>query len=262
MEGAFGYGADTGKMATIIDIIDQKRVVVDGQKNPVEPPPPERAPAPIHDVNGSALEELAVGRLGLSPEFFERHVANLGTSTYTEVKASATYPGLETEYMIVESTMRVRKLGALEGDSIGLPRGCAFQREEELEHHVTTRRVFFWATITSLRADNPSLEGHDSSSQGSGSTFAHRAHSKGRQALAPPSGILRVPRFSFLRAARGSVRSNMSGYSGSSDGSTPRRLTSIPASLPSVLRRQAEASQASAARKSSSSAGPASAAWS
>lgn len=224
----------------------------------------------------SALEELAVGRLGLSPEFFERHVANLSTSTYTEVKASATYPGLETEYMIVESTMRVRKLGALEGDSIGLPRGRAFQREEELEHHVTTRRVFFWATITSLRADNPSLEGHDCSSQGSGSTFAHRAHSKGRQALAPPpSGILRVPRFSFL--TRRSVLSNASGVSGVSGGSGGG-IASLPAApaplavaplpplqrrLTTLLRRQEAAPSAGlkASASSGPAAGPADAAW-
>merc|ERR1719220_2054994 len=90
-----------------------------------------------------ALEELIEARLGLTMEFREKHMAELTRTTSVETKQSMTYAGLETEYVCIEITMRVRQSGMMEGAAIGLPQGSGFQRSEETEHLSTRNRVYF-----------------------------------------------------------------------------------------------------------------------
>merc|ERR1711972_765346 len=104
-----------------------------------------------------AREEL-LKRFGITMAFYEQHMALISTNTSTETKLSMTYPGLETEYVYINSTMRVRKSGMVEGAAIGLPTGSGFQLSEETEHLSTRRSIFFWSVLTSIRTDGDLLD--------------------------------------------------------------------------------------------------------
>eukprot|EP00913_Durusdinium_trenchii_P007111 g6687.t1 len=100
-----------------------------------------------------ATQDLILN-LGVPPELLEeKKLVVLAKSTHTETKASMSYPGLDTEYIIHESTMKVRSQALDRAEAIGLPQGRAFERDLPVSALACVTRQFFWPILVKMRLD-------------------------------------------------------------------------------------------------------------
>lgn len=63
------------------------------------------------------------------------------------------YPGLETEYIVHETTLRVKKQGMYLAFDAGLPQGRAFKVESTVAPLQTISRVFFWPVLLHIQVE-------------------------------------------------------------------------------------------------------------
>ena len=113
----------------------------------------------IEEAFEALLLEIGVPEVLLS----ERLLVTLASSTYTETKSSMSFPGLETEYLVHEKTMKVRSQALNRADAIGLPQGSAFEKESAVSPLNCVKRQFFWPVLVKMRlgkqqADNAKTE--------------------------------------------------------------------------------------------------------
>ena len=89
------------------------------------------------------LEEL-----GISSQLLEKKmVVPVARTSYVETRASMSYPGLETEYTVCESTWKIRAEASQTANEIGLPNGQPFTREFRAQSFQTISRQFFWSAL-------------------------------------------------------------------------------------------------------------------
>eukprot|EP00438_Fugacium_kawagutii_P017602 Skav213578 [mRNA] locus=scaffold1790:200892:218082:- [translate_table: standard] len=91
-----------------------------------------------------AFEALLL-EIGVPKELIEEKLlVTLASASYTESKPSMSYPGLDTEYLVHEQTMKVRSQAVHRADTIGLPQGQAFEKELPVSPLNCVTRQFFW----------------------------------------------------------------------------------------------------------------------
>ncbi|CAL1134937.1 unnamed protein product [Cladocopium goreaui] len=98
-----------------------------------------------------AFEALLV-ELGVPAELIEEKLlVTLASGTYNEVKPSMSFPGLDTEYIVHEQTMKIRSQAVHRATAIGLPQGEAFQKELPVSPLTCVTRQFFWPVLVKMR---------------------------------------------------------------------------------------------------------------
>ena len=92
------------------------------------------------EATQSLMQELGVSAQLVQEEL----VVPLAKSCHVQTRTSMSYPGLETEYIIYESTWKVRAQAFPRAEEIGLPNGAPFSKECCISSLRTFRRQFFW----------------------------------------------------------------------------------------------------------------------
>eukprot|EP00930_Biecheleria_cincta_P035022 TRINITY_DN2412_c0_g4_i1.p1 TRINITY_DN2412_c0_g4~~TRINITY_DN2412_c0_g4_i1.p1 ORF type:complete len:1495 (-),score=265.79 TRINITY_DN2412_c0_g4_i1:257-4741(-) len=106
-----------------------------------------------HQSEDDTLKELLMD-LGFTPQILDDNIlATVGKATYSEIKTSMSYPGLETEYIVHETSLRIRKQGMPLCSDVGLPHGRAFKVESTLASLQSVNRLFFWPVLKHIQVE-------------------------------------------------------------------------------------------------------------
>lgn len=106
-----------------------------------------------NQAENDALEELLL-EIGFHREILEEDMLSIvGKAVFSEVATSMSYPGLETEYIVHETTLRVKKQGMYLAFDAGLPQGRAFKVESTVAPLQTISRVFFWPVLLHIQVE-------------------------------------------------------------------------------------------------------------
>eukprot|EP00439_Symbiodinium_sp_Y106_P025044 s2920_g3.t1 len=89
--------------------------------------------------------------LGISVYLFEEElIVPVAKACYAETRTSMSYPGLETEYIVYESTWKVRAQALHRTEEIGLPHGRPFQKEFCTDAFRVVTRQLFWPVLVNF----------------------------------------------------------------------------------------------------------------
>ncbi|CAE7251149.1 KCNH6 [Symbiodinium sp. CCMP2456] len=120
--------------------------------------------------------------LGISVFLFEEElIVPIAKSCYAETRTSMSYPGLETEYVVYESTWKVRAQALHRTEEIGLPNGRPFQKEFCTDAFRVVTRQLFWPVLL-----NFTLNEKHADERGGETSWALKGIF-GKQALSAPS---------------------------------------------------------------------------
>lgn len=142
------------RLLAIVD--DHARALVELQTDPWMRSEQKLAKLPCRRILSSqtveeAFEDLLV-EMGVPAELIEEKLlVTLASAEYTEVKPSMSFPGLDTEYVVHEQTMKIRSQAVHRAEAIGLPQGEAFQKETAVSPLTCVTRQFFWPVLVKMR---------------------------------------------------------------------------------------------------------------
>ena len=97
----------------------------------------------VQEATETLMQELGVSISDLEAKL----VVPLARTCHVETRMSMSYPGLETEYTIYESTWKVRAQAVQKAREIGLPKGRPFTREFCAHSFRMVSRQFIWAVL-------------------------------------------------------------------------------------------------------------------
>ncbi|CAE7424388.1 KCNH6 [Symbiodinium necroappetens] len=110
---------------------------------------------PYRRMHKGETEEEATKKLmqelGISVYLFEEElIVPITKSCYAETRTSMSYPGLETEYIVYESTWKVRAQALHRTEEIGLPNGRPFQKEFCTNAFRVVTRQLLWPVLVNF----------------------------------------------------------------------------------------------------------------
>ncbi|CAJ1336770.1 unnamed protein product, partial [Effrenium voratum] len=146
------------RLFAIID--DHVRALVEVQSEPwLRSPEQKLGKLPCRRIRRSespedALRELLLD-LHVPPDVLaEKLLVTVAKSSSAESKVSMGYPGLETEYVVHECSMKVRALALQRAEAIGLPEGKAYSIDVPVAPLVSVARRYFWPVLLNIRLEN------------------------------------------------------------------------------------------------------------